>query len=74
MCNLADSRRPCYKKRKSIHSCLGTRRQFIHDPRYALLPSLDARKEVFDEYCKEAIRKQKEEKAKSGTYPLLVVL
>ncbi|KZV91760.1 hypothetical protein EXIGLDRAFT_719060 [Exidia glandulosa HHB12029] len=45
--------------------------QFIHDPRYALLPSQNARKEVFDEYCKEQIRKQKEEKAKNGPAPKL---
>ena len=43
--------------------------QFINDPRYVLLTSVNARKEAFDEYCRErarelrqsAVKKEKED-------------
>ncbi|KAH7097909.1 hypothetical protein BKA62DRAFT_714902 [Auriculariales sp. MPI-PUGE-AT-0066] len=40
--------------------------ELITDPRYALLPSLSARREVFDEYCRVRARELREEKAKAG--------
>ncbi|EJD38730.1 hypothetical protein AURDEDRAFT_146783 [Auricularia subglabra TFB-10046 SS5] len=41
--------------------------QFIHDPRYALLPSVTHRKEVFDEYCRTRARQLREQKAAAST-------
>ena len=38
--------------------------QLITDPRYALLPALGARREVFDDYCRARAREIREEKAK----------
>ncbi|KAH6914924.1 Hsp90 protein-domain-containing protein [Coprinopsis sp. MPI-PUGE-AT-0042] len=46
--------------------------QFINDPRYVLLPSVAARKEAFDEYCRERARELREtavKKEKSGANP-----
>jgi hypothetical protein len=34
--------------------------KFISDPRYVLLPSVTARREAFDEYCKERVRELRE--------------
>ncbi|KAF8586990.1 hypothetical protein K439DRAFT_1408071 [Ramaria rubella] len=36
---------------------------FISDPRYVLLPSVSARREAFDEYCRDAARAQRAAKA-----------
>ncbi|KIJ53807.1 hypothetical protein M422DRAFT_25572 [Sphaerobolus stellatus SS14] len=36
---------------------------FINDPRYVLLPSVSARREAFDEYCRDAARAQRAAKA-----------
>ncbi|KAF8522886.1 hypothetical protein BU17DRAFT_75079 [Hysterangium stoloniferum] len=36
---------------------------FISDPRYVLLPSVAARREAFDEYCRDAARAQRAAKA-----------
>ncbi|GJJ06330.1 hypothetical protein Clacol_000521 [Clathrus columnatus] len=38
---------------------------FISDPRYVLLPSVTARREAFDEYCRDTIRAQRAVKAAS---------
>ncbi|EFI27699.1 peptide-binding protein [Coprinopsis cinerea okayama7 len=38
--------------------------QFISDPRYVLLPSVTARKEAFDEYCRERARELRESAVK----------
>jgi FF domain len=46
--------------------------QFINDPRYVLLPSVAARKEAFDEYCRERARELREtavKKEKSEANP-----
>lgn len=37
---------------------------FINDPRYVLLPSVSARKEAFDEYCRDRARELRESKVK----------
>ncbi|KAK7695992.1 hypothetical protein QCA50_000632 [Cerrena zonata] len=37
---------------------------FINDPRYVLLPSVSARKEAFDEYCRDRARELRENKVK----------
>ena len=40
--------------------------QFINDPRYVLLPSVSARREAFDEYCRDRARELREEKIAKG--------
>ncbi|KAI0650305.1 hypothetical protein C8Q79DRAFT_902891 [Trametes meyenii] len=37
---------------------------FVSDPRYVLLPSVSARREAFDEYCRERARELRESKVK----------
>ena len=37
---------------------------FISDPRYVLLPSVSARREAFDEYCRERARELRESRVK----------
>ncbi|EIW61337.1 uncharacterized protein TRAVEDRAFT_162430 [Trametes versicolor FP-101664 SS1] len=37
---------------------------FVSDPRYVLLPSVSARRETFDEYCRERARELRESKVK----------
>ena len=39
--------------------------QFISDPRYVLLPSVAARRDAFDEYCRERVREMRAEKVKA---------
>jgi transcription elongation regulator 1 len=36
----------------------------VSDPRYVLLPSVNARKEAFDEYCRDRARELREQKVK----------
>ena len=38
--------------------------KFISDPRYVLLPSVAARREAFDEYCKERARELRQSAVK----------
>ena len=45
---------------------------FINDPRYVLLPSVSARKEAFDEYCRDRARELRQsnvKKEKETVYP-----
>lgn len=37
---------------------------FVNDPRYVLLPSVAARKEAFDEYCRDRARELRQSKVK----------
>ena len=37
---------------------------FISDPRYVLLPSVSARKDAFDEYCRDRARELRQSKVK----------
>ncbi|EIN10749.1 hypothetical protein PUNSTDRAFT_85044 [Punctularia strigosozonata HHB-11173 SS5] len=37
---------------------------FVTDPRYVLLPNVNARKEAFDEYCRDRARELKEQKVR----------
>lgn len=37
---------------------------FVNDPRYVLLPSVSARKEAFDEYCRDRARELRQNKVK----------
>ena len=37
---------------------------FVNDPRYVLLPSVSARKEAFDEYCRDRARELRQSKVK----------
>jgi FF domain len=39
---------------------------FISDPRYVLLPSVAARREAFDEYCRERARELRASRVKKG--------
>lgn len=41
--------------------------KFISDPRYVLLPSAMARREAFDEYCRERARELRESGAKKAS-------
>ncbi|KAF7793686.1 hypothetical protein EIP86_004801 [Pleurotus ostreatoroseus] len=43
---------------------------FISDPRYVLLPSVSARKDAFDEYCRERARELRQSKVKSEKEPV----
>ena len=36
--------------------------QFVSDPRYVLLPSVSARRDAFDEYCRDRARELREAK------------
>ena len=38
--------------------------KFVSDPRYVLLPSVAARREAFDEYCKERARELRQSSVK----------
>ncbi|KAF5370090.1 hypothetical protein D9758_001067 [Tetrapyrgos nigripes] len=38
--------------------------KFVSDPRYVLLPSVTARREAFDEYCRDRARELRQEKVK----------
>ncbi|KZT24521.1 HSP90-domain-containing protein [Neolentinus lepideus HHB14362 ss-1] len=38
--------------------------QFVSDPRYVLLPSVSARREAFDEYCRDRARELRESRVK----------
>lgn len=37
---------------------------FVSDPRYVLLPSVSARREAFDEYCRDRARELRQSKVK----------
>jgi transcription elongation regulator 1 len=37
---------------------------FVNDPRYILLPSVTARREAFDEYCRDRARELREQSVK----------
>ena len=39
--------------------------KFVSDPRYVLLPSVAARREAFDEYCKERARELRQSSVKN---------
>lgn len=41
--------------------------QFISDPRYVLLPSVTARRDAFDEYCRDRARELRQAKLASQT-------
>lgn len=38
--------------------------KFVSDPRYVLLPSVTARREAFDEYCKQRVRELRQSSVK----------
>ncbi|KAJ6613474.1 peptide-binding protein [Mycena sp. CBHHK59/15] len=40
--------------------------EFVSDPRYVLLPSVSARREAFDEYCRERAREIRQANVKKG--------
>jgi len=40
--------------------------KFVSDPRYVLLPSVAARREAFDEYCKERARELRQSSVKKA--------
>ncbi|KAI0092715.1 hypothetical protein BDY19DRAFT_990412 [Irpex rosettiformis] len=43
---------------------------FISDPRYVLLPSVSARKEAFDEYCRDRARELRQSQVKKDKHTL----